>query len=883
MHMHAVRLVLTLLLIPGILFTAAPTPTQAVHTTTFTIPQPDAAFAPGELLVRFKDGAGSSTMQRTLSRHTLSAIRTLHNSDVQLVRVAAGRELAIAAALNAEPDVLYAEPNYIYQAFDLIPDDPGYYDQWAHGAIQSAKAWEIATGNDIIIAIIDTGVDMSHPDLAGKLVAGYDFVARDNSPNDENGHGTHVAGIAAAITNNGVGVAGMSWGARIMPVRVLDYRGYGYNTDITEGIYWAYQNGARIINLSLGGKDFSQTMQDAVNAAHAAGSLVVAAMGNCRTQNTACPVANPTQYPAAYANVMAVAATNSGDNYAYYSQYGAHSDIAAPGGAMGSYHDPNGIYSTMPTYGVYMTTAYGYYNNYDYVQGTSQATPYVSGLAALIWSLNATLSNNEVQNLIEQTADDLGALGKDQNYGWGRINAYAALATLAPPDPPTLAAIDNLDGDHSFTISWNAVTKAVAYQLQESRTANFGAPTVRYNGPNTHMQVTGQSVNVWYYRVRAVDDRGNASAWSNSQSVTVLPAAPIMTPIDNPAHADAYAVQWSAVSGAARYELVQDTTAAFAAPVTRYAGSTTPYNVTGQPGGTWHYRVRATSGDLIGPWSASISTTVAPAALAAPTLTVLSDDRDGDYSLDWADVSGATVYTLEESLSPYFTHPLVVYTGAQSIYTITEQTGGQWHYRVRAAGPAGRSPWSAAQTVIVTSYVYLPLTLRAYTPPAPTPDTPIPNGDFESGLTHWSAYSVLGRVVIADAFPNPVTAHGGSWAAWLGGDNNESAYIQRQVPVPDNAPYLRYWYWIDSGDICGSNYDSAHVRINDTVVKAYDLCSLEKTNGWVVETLDLNAYGGLTVTLTISATTDHSLASRLFVVTPNQISYSSTQRRSGIL
>lgn len=861
MKTHQARLIVTVLTLLSLLVTTSSVPAQATRAVAVES-LPDAAFAPGELLVRFKTGTASSATQQTLTENHVSAIRSLYHSDVQLMRVPEGRELAIAAALTADPGVVYAEPNYVYHAFDAIPNDPSYYKQWAHPKIHSPAAWDITTGSaDVVIAIIDTGVDMGHPDLASKLVAGRDFVDDDNTPSDLHGHGTHVAGIAAAVTNNGVGVAGMAWGARIMPVRVLDNKGSGSNAHITEGILWAYQNGADILNLSLGGIYESQAMQDAINAAHAAGSLVIAAMGNCRTSCTIDKkqYSNPPQYPAAYNNVMAVAATSSSDSYTVYSQYGAHCDIAAPGGSMTPYGDPNGIYSTMPTYAVYMTTQYDYLQDYDYLQGTSQATPYVSGLAALVWSLNPALTPDQVQSLIEQTADDRGPAGRDDDYGWGRINAYAALATLAPPDPPVLSAIENSDGDPAYAVTWSAVAGAASYLLQESATANFSSPTTRYSGPLTALPVTGQSIGVWYYRVRAVNDAGAPSAWSNVQSVTVLPAAPVMTPIANLTNADAYVVQWSSVPGAYSYELVQDTTSTFMNPITRYVGSATAYNVTGQAGGMWHYRARAIRGSLVGPWSAPVSTTVDPAPLSPPTITVLSDDRDGDYTLDWSDVAGATVYTLEESLSPYFTNPLVVYTGAMSVYTVTEKAGGQWHYRVRAASAAGRSPWSATQTVIVTSYIYLPLTLRNYTPPIF--GTTIPNGDFESGAAYWNVHSELGRKVIVDKFADTVTAHGGSWAAWLGGGDNESAYIQRQLTVPNGTPYLTYWYWISSADIC--NDDLGEVYVNDTLRATYDLCYDRRTNGWVEDTLDLGDYAGMSVTFEISVTTDMLGASSL--------------------
>jgi serine protease len=252
-------------------------------------------------------------------------------------------------------------------------------------------------------------------------------VEDDSDPTDLHGHGTHVAGIAAAATNNGVGIAGMSWGAMIMPVRVLDKDGWGSYEDISNGITWAATHGADILNLSLGGTSYSQAMQDAVNAAHAAGVLVVAAMGNDRGTNS-------TNYPAACTNVMAVAAANIDNRYANYSQYGAHCDIAAPGGEMSYLGDSYGVFSTLPTYDCTFTTAYGYSKNYDYLQGTSQAAPFVSGLAAIFRSIAPSFTPDQVQALIQDTATDLGPAGWDQDYGWGRINAAAALSAYVFAD-----------------------------------------------------------------------------------------------------------------------------------------------------------------------------------------------------------------------------------------------------------------------------------------------------------------------------------------------------------------------------------------------------------------------------------------------------------------
>ncbi|HPD42220.1 MAG TPA: S8 family serine peptidase, partial [Anaerolineae bacterium] len=197
-------------------------------------------FVPGRLLVKFKENMVTATTAKVLTEYGMTYVSHLYASPVQLLQVPVGQELALMKQLNADPRVDYAEPDYIYRAFGA-PNDPKYSYQWAHTErLQSAAAWDITTGSDaVIIAVIDTGIDEMHPDLKEKIVAGYDFVEGDTTPHDLNGHGTHVAGIAAALTNNGVGVAGMSWNARIMPLRVLDASGSGTNSNIVSAINWA--------------------------------------------------------------------------------------------------------------------------------------------------------------------------------------------------------------------------------------------------------------------------------------------------------------------------------------------------------------------------------------------------------------------------------------------------------------------------------------------------------------------------------------------------------------------------------------------------------------------------------------------------------------------
>ncbi len=375
-------------------------------------PQPAGDFIPGRVLVKFKPSIGAAAAHDRLAQQGLHASEVIAGLDVFKVDVPPSKEWETIAQLRTRADVLYAEPDYRVYALDTIPNDPYWGSQWGLPKIQAPKAWDILSttgGANVIIAIVDSGIDLDHPDLAcpNKLLPGYDFVNNDNNPQDDYGHGTHVAGTAAACTNNGVGVAGVAWAARLLPVKVLDAAGNGSYSNLAAGIRHAVDNGARIINLSLGGINDSSTMREAVSYAVNNGRLVVVAAGNCAVGGSGCNgQTNPIMYPAAYAEVLAVAATDSDDNHAYFSEYHPYVDVAAPG---------MGIYSTSLD------------NSYGNLNGTSMATAFVSGLAALLWSADGNMSATQVRALIESNADDLGAPGKDNYFGYGRINAWRTL------------------------------------------------------------------------------------------------------------------------------------------------------------------------------------------------------------------------------------------------------------------------------------------------------------------------------------------------------------------------------------------------------------------------------------------------------------------------
>ena len=421
------------------------------------------AYVPGEILVKFKPTASRLGAQSTLAAKDLQVTGAVESIDVLKVEVKPGEELETIDELQRDPNVLYAEPNYIVFAFDTVPNDSQYGNQWGLPKISAPAAWDVTTGgSDVIIAVVDTGIDLDHPDLScpGKLVAGRNFVSPGQPPDDDHGHGTHVAGIASACTNNVTGVAGVAWGARLMPVKVLDSGGNGTYDQLASGITYAADQGADIINLSLGGIGSSSTLADAIEHAYDQGALVVAAAGNC---GSGCWIGgqyynNPTFYPAAYPTTVAVAATDQDDEWPFFSGHRSYVDVAAPG---------VGIYSTYPG------------RSYTYQDGTSMATPFVSGLAALVWSLDSVLPHEQVRSIIQTTADDLGDPGKDDYFGFGRINAWRALGTVInlqtsptqvrflvddDSDPTPSSVSVNVTTTSSNPITWTAtISPSVAW------------------------------------------------------------------------------------------------------------------------------------------------------------------------------------------------------------------------------------------------------------------------------------------------------------------------------------------------------------------------------------------------------------------------------------
>lgn len=356
----------------------------------------------------------------------------------QIEKLSAGRSPRDAAReFEARGDVEYAEPNYLAYAF-MVPNDPYYSLQWHLKQIGMEQAWDVSSGaSTTVVAVIDTGIAYETyrkngkryykaPDLGTTcFVQGYDYVENDTHPNDDHSHGTHVAGTVAQSTNNGTGVAGVAFGSCLMPVKVLNRYGSGTHANIAKGIRFAADNGARVINLSLGGSASSQTLLDAVAYAYNKGVIIVAAAGNNGT--------NVVSYPAAYDSyVIAVGATRYDETLAPYSNFGTSLDVVAPGGDTSVDQNSDGygdgvLQNTFDP-NTKKTSDFGYW----FFQGTSMAAPHVAGLAALVISKGNATSTADVREAIESTAKDLGVAGKDTTYGWGLINAPAALSWTSP-------------------------------------------------------------------------------------------------------------------------------------------------------------------------------------------------------------------------------------------------------------------------------------------------------------------------------------------------------------------------------------------------------------------------------------------------------------------
>src|SRR6266567_3895382 len=387
----------------------------------------------------------------------------------------------LMARLKQEPNVESVTLDYIVLA-QFVPNDPFYsgtyptshdgnISQWAPQFIGAAQAWDATLGDpSIIIAIVDTGIDANHPDLAGKIVLTKNYVKGERA-SDSFGHGTHVAGIAAAKINNGTGVAGICGLCSLMSVKALGADGSGLTSDVASGIAYATDYGARVINLSLGGSSRTFIIRDALDYALNNNVLPVVAMGNANSDSVG--------DLAYWYSALSVGAVDQRGAKASFSNFGLQTDVTAPGVA---------VLSTMPTYPVTLNTQYGYKTNYDALSGTSMATPVVAGLAGLLLSKNPALTAAEVKGIIESSAGDGAAF--DLTFGFGPVHADTAitLASQAESAPPALSFLS--PGFGSVLIR-NVTFSTVASDNVAVHHVDFVSSGARYLLPATSVGYPG--------------------------------------------------------------------------------------------------------------------------------------------------------------------------------------------------------------------------------------------------------------------------------------------------------------------------------------------------------------------------------------------------------
>jgi subtilisin family serine protease len=359
----------------------------------------------GSWLVTFRKGVASDDAGGTLAAAGATEVGRLDDLGTRVVKLPPGNPAAALRRLAADPRVVAVEEDVTAEA-TLIPNDPRWTKAWGPRVIRAPEAWNVTTGTGkTVIAIIDTGVDPRHPELSGRLVPGWDFQNGDSNPRDDNGHGTAVANVAAAGGNDGIGMAGICWKCKVMPVKVLNANGSGTHSNIAAGIVWAVKNGADIINMSIAGPRASTVMANAVAFARRKGVVVIAAAGNEGSRSL--------YYPAAYPGVISVAASNGSDVLYSWSNRGSWVKLAAPGCAFTGKPGPA----------------------WSWWCGTSFATPAVAGTAALIKSLRPRLSRADLERLLMRSTIDLRGVTKGRIDAARAVRRAAALSSNTQPAP----------------------------------------------------------------------------------------------------------------------------------------------------------------------------------------------------------------------------------------------------------------------------------------------------------------------------------------------------------------------------------------------------------------------------------------------------------------
>jgi serine protease len=516
-------------------------------------------WVPGEIIVNFKPGISNKVIANINLKHGTSVISTSRFAGFKRLKIPKRKTVTdMVEIYKRNPNVEYAEPNFIAHAF-MIPNDPYYEYQWHMRQINMEPAWDLTTGHSsVIVAVVDTGVAYEDYQESGvpigksgkftggtvfamasdlyktNFVPGYDFVNDDEHPNDDEGHGTHVTGTIAQSTDNGIGVAGVAFNTSIMPIKVLDSNGSGTYADIADGIYFAADNGAKIINMSLGGSIGSVTLENALAYAYNQGIIIVCASGNDGSATTV-------SYPAAYdAYCIAVGATRWDEAVAYYSNGGSSIDLTAPGGDINVDQNSDGYGD-----GVLQQTFDADPTNFGYwfYQGTSMAAPHVSGVAALLVAYGVATTPDEVREALQATAMDRGAEGWDPEYGWGIVNAYAALNYTAELNSlPEADAGGPYSGIEDETITFDGSGSSDLDDDTLIYIWNFGDGSTGAGISPTHTYTAGGQ-----YMVTLVVNDGKIDSLPSEATVSI-------TEVNDPPVADAGPDQTSLVGESATFD-----------------------------------------------------------------------------------------------------------------------------------------------------------------------------------------------------------------------------------------------------------------------------------------------------------------------------------------
>jgi subtilisin family serine protease len=387
-------------------------------------------YDPRRIIVRFRRRTLRDAINAAFARANVRVERILGTIGLYVVKAPQGKRDGALASLRRERSVNHVEREVLLDAFDTIPNDPEWPDQWGLRTVGFPKAWDVTRGSKaVVVAVLDTGIDGSHPDLNGALVPGRDIVHNTSNPVDDNGHGTAVAGVIAARGDNGIGLAGACWACTVMPVKVLGQDGTGTTSDVAAGIIWAVDHGARVINLSLGAPGTTEALSEAIDYAANKDVVVVAAAGNSSS-------ADP-YYPAADVAVIGVAATNEQDQLYGWSNHGSWVQVAAPGCNDAPW--PNGAYVSFC--------------------GTSAAAPLVAGLAALVRSARPTATAQDTVKAVYQAVDRVSP-----EVRRGRINAGTTVTGLGTSSAGTVHPMttNTVQGSLNGRVRSRTVTRPMA-------------------------------------------------------------------------------------------------------------------------------------------------------------------------------------------------------------------------------------------------------------------------------------------------------------------------------------------------------------------------------------------------------------------------------------